>query len=182
MSLLGILLFALTGITLNHASQIEVKPEVTVQELRLPDALHEAIGPSQTEANAPLLSDLTAWLKQALGVDATGRAAEWSEDEIYLALPQPGGDAWISIDRQSGEVRHETTDRGWISYLNDLHKGRNTGPAWSLFIEVFAIACVVFSLTGLALLQLYAANRPLTWPLVGIGCALPILIAILLIH
>ncbi len=181
-SLLGTLMFAVTGITLNHASQIEAKPQVALVELQLPPQLLEAIQPAENEDRDRLPPALAAWLEQELAVATAPARAEWSDDEIYLSLPRPGGDGWISIDRETGAVRHEVTDRGWISYLNDLHKGRNTGPAWSLFIDLFAVACIVFCLTGLALLQLYGSNRPMTWPLVGFGCALPILIAVLLIH
>jgi hypothetical protein len=181
LSLLGTLLFAATGITLNHASSIEARPEVRLHERVLPEALLSEI--QKTPApSSPLPAAVTAWLAAELTIGATPAPAEWSEDEIYLALPRPGGDAWVSIDRQSGVVQHEITDRGWVSYLNDLHKGRNTGAAWSLFIDAFAVACIVFCVTGLLLLQLYSANRPFTWPLVGFGCALPILIALLLIH
>ena len=112
---------------------------------------------------------LAAWASGALRVDISGREAEISPREIYVALPRPGGDAWFSLDRKSGEARYELTDRGWISYLNDLHKGRNTGAAWSLFLDVFAVACIVFCVTGLVLLQLLSHARPSTWPLVGLG-------------
>ena len=96
--------------------------------------------------------------------------AEWSADEVYLSLPRPGGDAWLSIDRASGAVEYERTDRGWIAYLNDLHKGRNTGAAWRWFIDIFALACLVFCITGLFLLQTACAPaRASTWPLVGAG-------------
>ena len=44
-----------------------------------------------------------------------------------------------------GAITHELTDRGWVSYFNDLHKGRNTGVAWSLFIDVFAFAALIFA-------------------------------------
>jgi hypothetical protein len=97
-------------------------------------------------------------------------------------LPRPGGDAWLSLDRKTGEARYELTDRGWISYLNDLHKGRNTGAVWSLFLDLFAVACIVFCLTGLVLLQLLSHARPSTWPLVGLGLLIPALIAIAFIH
>lgn len=181
-SLLGTLLFAVTGITLNHASQIEAKPNVALVERQLPPPLLEQIQPAEGEDLVALPPGVAAWLEQELSVATARFRTEWSDDEIYVSLPRPGGDAWVSIDRETGAVRYEVTDRGWISYLNDLHKGRNTGPAWSLFIDLFAVACIVFCLTGLALLQLYGSNRPMTWPLVGFGCALPILIAVLLIH
>ena len=77
---------------------------------------------------------------------------------------------------------YEHTDRGWISYLNDLHKGRNTGAAWSWFIDVFSVSCVVFCISGLLLLQRHAQSRPTTWPLVGLGLVIPMLLALLLIH
>ena len=84
--------------------------------------------------------------------------------------------------RATGKVEAETTWRGWVSYLNDLHKGRNTGDAWFWFIDAFAVACVVFTLTGLLLLQLHARHRPSTWPLVGASLAIPLLLALFLIH
>lgn len=181
-SLLGILMFAATGITLNHAAQIEAKPAIELKDHVLPNALLTEIESAGTDTRMALPGPVAAWVTQEFGIDLSGRAGDWSEDEIYISLPRPGGDAWLSIDRETGDVQYEVTNRGWISYLNDLHKGRNTGSAWSLFIDVFAIACVIFALTGLALLQLYAMNRPMTWPLVGVGCALPILIAFFLIH
>src|SRR5690606_4715259 len=93
-----------------------------------------------------------------------------------------GGDAWLSIDLSSGELLYEHTDRGWIAWLNDLHKGRNTGTAWAWFIDVFAVACLVFCITGLFLLHLHGRQRPATWPLVGFGLVAPLLLIILFIH
>ncbi len=111
-----------------------------------------------------------------------GRETEWSDDEIYVSLPRPGGDAWLTVSLEDGTVAHELTDRGWLSYFNDLHKGRNTGAVWSLFIDVFAFAALVFAVTGLLLLKMHAGNRPGTWPMVGLGLVLPLLLAILFIH
>ena len=113
---------------------------------------------------------------------ATSLLTEWSAEEIYLSLPRPGGDAWLSIDRETGAVEYESTSRGAVSYLNDLHKGRNAGPAWGWFLDVFAVACLVFCITGLFLLHLHARQRRMTWPLVGLGLMIPLLIALLLIH
>lgn len=180
--LVGMILFAATGITLNHAGQIEASPKVTTVEKRLPPALLEGLAAAEGPERRALPDNLRDWLARELGVRAAGREAEWSADEIYLALPRPGGDGWVSIDRGDGAVQHEVTDRGWISYLNDLHKGRNTGTAWSWFLDIFAAACLVFCITGLFLLKLHAGGRPATWPTVGFGLVAPMLIALLLIH
>lgn len=180
--LVGMILFAVTGITLNHAAQIEAKPQIESREATLPAALLAALGDGPAAGETALPDALRAWLGEALGVAPGTRPAEWSASEIYLALPRPGGDAWLSIDRDSGEVLYERTDRGWISYLNDLHKGRNTGTAWSWFIDIFAAACLVFCLTGLVLLQLHGGHRPATWPVVGLGVLVPLLLALLFVH
>lgn len=177
--MIGMLGFAITGITLNHAGRIGAEPVVTTLEATVPAELL-AGGPE--EAEAPLPPALRDWIASELDVRVGARAAEWSAPEIYLSLPRPGGDAWLSIDRESGELVYERTDRGWVSYFNDLHKGRHTGAAWGWFLDVFAVACVVFTLTGLFLLWMHARHRPATWPMVGLGLLLPALLALLFIH
>lgn len=180
-SLAGMLLFAITGITLNHASSIGAEPKVTQAEAVLtPQALARLRG--DHAADAPLPADVAAAVQDKVGLDPAGRAGEWSDTEVYVAMPGPGRDAWVSIDRESGKISAETTWRGWISYLNDLHKGRNTGDAWFWFIDAFAVACIIFTLTGLLLLQLHARHRPSTWPLVATSLLVPLLLAMFLIH
>lgn len=181
-SLIGLLLFAFTGITLNHAADVEGSPQTVERSAILPAGLLRRIAPNgDPDAKKPLPAPVAAWVEKAVGQPGTGEA-EWSADEIYLPLPRPGGDGWISIDRHDGAVSSEATSRGWISYLNDLHKGRNTGTIWKWFIDIFAVACFLFALTGLLLLQLHAKKRPITWPLVAAGLALPAILAIIFIH
>lgn len=178
--LVGMLLFAVTGITLNHAAQIEASPEIVERQGELPAPLQQRLLADQPVEGLPV--ELREWLENELRIDLAGRDAEWSGGELYVALPRPGGDAWLSLDLESGELLYESTDRGWIAYLNDLHKGRNTGGAWSWFIDVFAGVCVLFCLTGLLLLHRHAGGRPTTWPLVGAGLVIPLLLALLFIH
>ena len=180
--LIGILLFSVTGITLNHSSQIEAKPVVTTLKATLPAEMLASISQENSDAKLPLPPALRDWINAQMSVRVGERIGEWSDGDIYVSMPRAGGDAWLSIDRASGEIEYERTDRGWISWLNDLHKGRNTGAAWSWLIDVFAIACVVFSVSGFFLLQLHARQRPLTWPLVGLGFMVMLLIAILFVH
>lgn len=181
-SLAAMLLFALTGITLNHAGRIEAKPQVTTRTATLPSVMVDALAAGPAKGHAPLPDVVADWLRAQWHVDARGRDAEWSDGEAYVSMPRPGGDAWISIDTTSGEATWETTDRGWIAWANDLHKGRNTGPLWAWLIDLLAIACVLFSLTGVLLLWLHARQRPMTWPLVALGLLLPLLVVLLFIH
>ncbi|WP_414900043.1 PepSY-associated TM helix domain-containing protein [Sphingomonas flavalba] len=181
-SLIGLVLFTITGFTLNHAAEIEASPVTVEKTGQLPQALLPLIAPDDRgDEKKPLPPALAQWVGDTFAV-RTGGNAEWSADEVYLALPRPGGDGWVAIDRATGEATSETTSRGWISYLNDLHKGRNAGPAWKWFIDIFAFACLVFALTGLFLLQLHAAKRRSTWPLVGFGLIIPAAVAIIFIH
>ncbi|GGJ07218.1 PepSY-associated TM helix domain-containing protein [Halopseudomonas pertucinogena] len=176
----GMLLFAVTGITLNHARAIESQPVVSSTETRLPEELLQLL--PDVARNQTLPGSLRSWLRTELDVRFDPTRAEWSDDELYLGLPRPGGDAWLTIDLHTGEVFHESTDRGWIAYANDLHKGRHAGTAWSWFIDIFAGVSVLFSLTGLLLLHRQARSRPATWPVTGLGLLIPVLIALLLIH
>ena len=181
-SLIGMLLFAITGFTLNHAGQIEGRPVVVSRKATLPPDLLALLAKGPEEGKRPLPVALEPFLDKAVGAEVAGREGEWSADEVYVALARPGGDAWVSIDRETGAVEHEKTTRGVISLLNDLHKGRNAGKAWGWFIDIFAGACVIFTVTGLILLQFHARARPLTWPLVGLGLVVPVILVILFVH
>lgn len=180
--LVGMLLFAVTGFTLNHAGQIEAKPRVTRLQADVPARVLGEVKPPQGRDRAPLPPALQQWAQAEWGVETAGREAEWSADEVYVSLPRPGGDAWLRVGLADGAAEYERTDRGWISYFNDLHKGRNTGAAWSWFIDIFAAACLVFCITGLFILKMHAGNRPFTWPMVGMGLVVPLLLALLFIH
>lgn len=181
-SLVGMILFAITGITLNHASQIETEPTIQNQSAELPPQLRQLLSERSYEGAAALPAELAAWLENQFAVSVAGRVAEWSDDEIYISVQQPGSDAWIAIDRESGVVEFESTSRGWVAYFNDLHKGRHTGTVWVWFLDVFAVATLVFCLTGLLLLYERAGKRRSTWPLVAVGLIAPWILILLFIH
>jgi hypothetical protein len=140
----GMLLFTITGVTLNHASEIAAAPMLRQQQASLPPPLARALAAQKAEGKHALTGTVAVWLADRFLIRTMADVAEWSDADVYVSLPRPGGDAWISIDRASGVSKFEKTDRGWISYLNDLHKGRNTGHGWQVFIDVVAVACLVF--------------------------------------
>jgi uncharacterized protein len=182
-TLVGMILFAFTGITLNHAGDIEGKPKVEQVEAVMPaDLLSQLVAPTGDEKTSTLPKPVADWLTQETGAKVSRRTGEWSDSEVYVGMPKPGGDAWLSIDRETGDVIYENTERGAISWLNDLHKGRNTGTVWFWFLDVFAVAAILFCISGLVLLWLHAPRRPITWFVVGAGLLLPAVIAIVFVH
>jgi hypothetical protein len=182
--LFAMLLFAITGITLNHAGQIEASPTTVSRKATLPAPLQREVAQfaaAHVDEKAPLPTRVARWALGEFKLDVADLDAEWSEEDAYIPLPRPGGDAWLRIGAD-GAAEYERTDRGWVSYLNDLHKGRHTGALWSWFLDIFAAACIVFCLTGFLILKMHAANRRSTWPVIGAGILLPLLLAILFIH
>jgi hypothetical protein len=174
-SLIGMLFFAITGITLNHAGAFAANPKVVTASGQLsPGALTLLQGHSAP--TGPLPAPVASAVEQAVHINVADRDAEWAEDAITVNLPRPGGDGFVSIDPVSGAITSELTDRGLLSLANDLHKGRNAGGPWVWFLDIFAVACVIFTLTGLLLLQLHSKRRPSTWPLVGLGLIVPLLL------
>ena len=181
--LVGMLLFAITGITLNHASQIEAEPQVVNRTLTLPAPLLAALG-KRAEGNAPLPGTRRG-LACTTNFDTSigAREAEWSAEEIYLSLPGPGARC-LAQHRSRRAARSNTSapTAAGSPTSTICTKAATRAPAWSWFIDVFAVACLVFCITGLFLLQMHARQRRMTWPYVGLGLVMPVLLALLFIH
>lgn len=183
LSLVGMLFFAATGITLNHADVLEsATSQVTRQEAPLPADVMRALDGAEESSPEALPPSLEAWLAENWRMAVSPKSIEWSSDEVFVDLKRPGVDASLSVDRRHATIRYEAIDRGWIAWLNELHRGRNAGPVWHVFITVFGIACVIFSVTGLLILQMHARSRWSVWPLTGLGLVIPLLLILLFIH
>lgn len=178
--LAALLLFCITGITLNHAGSIGAQPAVTKAAASLPGNLRPLLDGDHTAGTLP--DPLADWIDDQFDIDTRGASIEWSPEELYVSAPGPGRDAWVTFDRATYAATSEVTDRGWLAYFNDLHKARNTGLVWKVFVDVVAAACVFFALTGLVLLWIQARQRTSTWPLVSFGVAAVVALMILFAH
>jgi hypothetical protein len=179
---IGMLFFSWTGITLNHAGDIPANANITTLEDELPT---DILGPwhaiEDDKSTLPSLVREYLIANHGLYID-NNIVGELSDGEFYLSMPNPGVDAWLSIDLESGELIYERTDRGWISFFNDLHKGRYTNEAWRWFIDIFAVISIVFCLSGLWLLYKQSTFRLSTWPMVSLGVLVPLVIILISLH
>ena len=72
--LAALLLFSITGVTLNHAGSIGAKPVVTTRSAQLPDTLRAALARAATRQPAvpPALAD---WIESEFDISATSARA-----------------------------------------------------------------------------------------------------------
>ena len=176
--LISMVLFSVTGITLNHAADIDAQPVISEREAVLPPPLLETL--AQTE-RGPLPETVRRWLAREAEIQVDRRDAQWSADEVYLARRAPAGPPGGPAPG-TGALIPDDTDRGWVAFFNDLHKGRHSGAVWFWFIDLFAVATLLFALTGLALMALHAKRRPATWPVTALGLIVPWLLLALFVH
>ncbi|QPM91845.1 hypothetical protein PSAL_031070 [Pseudooceanicola algae] len=181
-SLSTLIFFAVTGFVLNHPGFLSGRGDTEIREVALPAELRDALAADTTSGTAPLPPPVARWLLKETREPVSTLRGDFSEDEIWIDLPRPGGNGLALIDRAAGTASIEITRHGWLAVAADLHKGRDTGPAWSLVIDALALGALLFALSGLALLFLHARARPATWPVTAGGLALPAILFLLFIH
>lgn len=145
--------FAVTGITLNHPTWLGAdKQSIREAKGELSKSWLEG-EPKQLEVAEALRSEQ----------NLRGRVVQFEVGELdcMVVFKSPGYAADVMIDRQTGKYQLNETSSGWVSIMNDLHKGRDSGAGWSVIIDVSAIVMILVSLSGFLLL-LYLKLRRLT--------------------
>ena len=125
LSLVGLMLFAVTGITLNHAApdpgRAGHRPN---RPPHLPAPLLARLADFPAETTDPAPDAVARWAAEALKVKIAGKPTETTAEELYVALPEPGGDGWLTIDRATGEA----TARAHDARLGRLPQRPAQGP------------------------------------------------------
>ncbi|BDP41811.1 peptidase [Deinococcus aetherius] len=151
-SLLVVLFFSLTGITLNHPDwafgSAETRREVT-----------------GTLPAGWIRDGEVNWLTVAEELRARqglhGRAEDTRLDgnEASLSFRAPGYSADAFIDTGTGRYTVNVEAQGAVAVLNDLHRGRDAGGAWAWLIDLSGIFLTLVSLTGLGILLYLKKTR-----------------------
>lgn len=144
----GILFFfAATGLTLNHADWFFSDRDTTTRTSGALD-LHWIAPSASTVAKLEVVEYLRAHhaVKGAMG------EFRLDPSECTIVFKGPGYSAEARVDRTTGKYELSETRLGFVAVINDLHKGRDTGPAWSLVVDLSAVLMIVVSLTGMVLI------------------------------
>lgn len=162
--LAAVLFFSVTGITLNHPDwffanqerQEQAEGDIKAEWLHVaPRSESEDADPSNEVAKLEIVEHL----RQKHGIH--GALADFRVDDIECSVTfkGPGYAADAFIDRETGHYNLTQTFHGFIAIINDLHKGRDTGPVWSVAIDVSAIVLTIISMTGLILIFFLKLRR-----------------------
>jgi hypothetical protein len=164
LSLVGMLFFAITGITLNHAGAFDAAPKWTAAPACPPRCCPRWPPPSRPRPPARPGGSGGA---RGGGVDVAGRAAEWASDAITVNLPRPGGDGFVSINPADGAITAENRSRPALAGQRPA-QGPQCRGAWVWFIDIFA-APAWFSHSPACCCCNSTPSGPLTWPIVAAG-------------
>jgi uncharacterized protein len=173
-----VLFFSVTGITLNHPDWFfeDAERSVDAGGGLDPKWLHLDVPRSAPDSEADpsrevAKLEVVEHLRKQHGVRGALSDFRVDDSECTVSFKGPGYAADAVIDRESGRYKLTQQYHGLIAVINDLHKGRDTGPVWSLLIDISAVLLTIISLTGLILLFYLKLRRVkgLVVGLVGVG-------------
>ncbi len=169
-SLLVVLFFAITGITLNHPDWLagETTRHITGKlpaTWKTGDALDWLV--------------IAEYLRSAQGVH--GAVAERNSDaeESSITFKAPGYSADCVITMSTGAFQLTVDYQGAVGVLNDLHRGRDTASAWNWLIDVSGAFLVFVAVTGLGLLVYLKKVRASAFIAMTVAAVGVVLIALL---
>lgn len=151
-TMLLVLFFALTGITLNHPNLMLGSNEVT-------DTVNGTLPDGWMQGGQVDWLRVSEYLRNHDGVH--GRVGDYYADDTsgQLSFRSPGYAADAFLDIQAGTYQLSIDQQGWVAVLNDLHRGRDAGGAWAWGIDAVGAFLAIVALTGLGLLLLLQKIR-----------------------
>jgi hypothetical protein len=142
--------FAATGLTLNHGDWF-THQQRTVQ-------FHGTLNPKYLAKDVSKL-EVVEQLRNVHGVHGSVKDFRVEDTDCSVAFKGPGYAADVLIQRATGSYELTETRMGLVAILNDLHKGRDSGTAWGVVIDVSAILMTLVSFTGLLLIFFLQKKR-----------------------
>jgi hypothetical protein len=162
-----VLFFSATGLTLNHADYFQ--SGATTKESK------GKVDSSWVNSNDTLKIQklaLVEFFRNKYKVKGAVADFRIDDHEISFSYKGPGYQADVFVEKADGAYTISETSQGFMGFVNDLHKGRDTGKTWQWFIDISAILMVIISLTGLVLLLYIKKKRLAGIILAFVGFAL----------
>ena len=141
-----LMFFALTGLFLNNPDWFEpAKDENTVTVSMTPELIAKVKGQENPS------TDILDFVRAEHELVGRFQSSEVLDGEVMIRLESPAGstDVWAMLD--TGEIEVSSKPASKVSLINDLHRGKNAGTAWSWLIDISAITILILSIAGFIL-------------------------------
>ncbi len=150
-----LLFFAATGVTLNHADWFDQTARTTTRRGILEPAWLKAPGEAEGVDKLRVVERLRA------DQGVKGALADFlvDEEQCQLSFRGPGYTGEATVRRATGDYELTETRMGLVAILNDLHKGRDSGSAWSWVVDLSGVLLALVSLSGLVLIFFIRRRR-----------------------
>ena len=149
-----LLFFAVTGLTLNHATWFDGQERTT--------QFHGTVDPRWVKTADPkdvAKLEIVEYLRRAHHITGALHDFRVDESQCSVSFKGPGYAADASIERDTGAYEMSETRMGLWAVLNDLHKGRDSGTARAAIIDISAALMALVSLTGFVLIFFLLKRR-----------------------
>ncbi len=155
--------FAVTGLTLNH-QQWFAKQQKTVQ-------LKGSMNSGWLRGEVAKL-EVVEYLRAQHKLSGAVNEFRIDDAQASVSFKGPGYEATAFVDRQTGAYDLTETKMGLAAILNDLHKGRDSGKAWSWLIDLSAVFMTFVSISGIVLILFLQKRRFSGIVAMAVGAAL----------
>jgi hypothetical protein len=164
-SLLIVLFFSVSGITLNH-------PEWTLGIREVKRTVSGTMSPGWIEQGKVNWLNVAEELRAAQSLKGRAGNTTLNGDEADISFLAPGYSADAFIDTQTGKYTVNVLEQGGLAAFNDLHRGRDAGTGWRWAIDLSGLALTVISLTGIGILMFLKKTRRAALIVMAVGLVL----------
>jgi hypothetical protein len=159
--------FAVTGLTLNHADKFGSELRSSQEKGKIP-----VNWVNQTDTSKISKLEIVEYLRNKNAVKGAVSDFRIDDSQVSVSFKGPGYAADAFIIRNTGEFELTKTSAGFVGFINDLHKGRDTGKAWSVVIDIAAVLMTLVSLTGICLMLFIKRKRVGAFLIAALGLLL----------
>jgi hypothetical protein len=141
---LVLIFFSATGILLNHPDWL-TSDGGTPRTLTTTIPLSAIKAAQKTQNAGAALGNLAAHNLSLLG---SFGSADIEANAALLRFDGVKGSSDVTMNLDTGKVLARLSPADPVTMLDDLHRGKNAGAAWQLFIDISGVVILVLSLLG----------------------------------
>ena len=141
---IALIFFSVTGVLLNHPEWFEdYEPAERTLSVTLSQAQIAAAKAGKEPARA-----LAAAAAEKVSLPGAYSSGDIEGDQAIIRLDGPKGTSDLNIDLATGQGEVRTTKASFNGLMMDLHRGKNSGVPWRVFIDAIAYLVLAMSLLG----------------------------------